>query len=44
MEEKEPNKVQEYFISVFPNDLTDEDFKEIKNLVIQWLYEKASGN
>jgi hypothetical protein len=44
MEEKELNKVQEYFISVFPHDLPDEDFKEIKDLVIQWLYMKARGN
>lgn len=44
MEEIEPNKVQEYFISVFPHDLPDEDFKEIKDLVIQWLYVKARGD
>lgn len=44
MEEIEPNKVQEYFISVFPHDLPDEDFKEIKDLVIQWLFVKARGH
>lgn len=44
MEEKELNKVQEYFISVFPHDLTNEEFKEIKALVIQWLFVKARGH
>lgn len=43
MEQTKPNKVQDYFIRVFPHDLTDKDFEELRALVIDWLVEKAKG-
>jgi hypothetical protein len=43
MAKQELNRVQDYFIRVFPHDLTDKDFEELRTLVIEWLIEKAKG-
>lgn len=40
MAKQKNNKVQEYFINIFKEDLSDKDFFELQQIVGSWLVKK----